>query len=113
MLVTITNVSTDLVYFHISMSPGQSITTRRTTADLERDHRLSELVASGLVTLAFTKEFGDDATMGLDSPLPSYSNATRPAATTIPARTAIWNTDDSAENFSDGTNWRDNAGNLT
>jgi hypothetical protein len=42
-----------------------------------------------------------------------YSNATRPAANTFTAGMQIWNTDDNAPNFSDGTNWRDAAGLVT
>lgn len=42
-----------------------------------------------------------------------YSNATRPAANTFTAGMMIWNTDDNAPNFSDGTDWRDAAGNIT
>jgi hypothetical protein len=37
--------------------------------------------------------------------LPSYTNASRPAATAVQAGTAIWNTDDGFPNWSNGTNW--------
>lgn len=43
----------------------------------------------------------------------SYSNATRPTASLVPAGVMIWNTDDTAPNYSDGVNWRDAIGNLT
>lgn len=43
----------------------------------------------------------------------AYSNATRPAATNFTRGTTIFNTDDNAPNVSDGTNWRDEMGNLT
>ena len=42
-----------------------------------------------------------------------YSNATRPSATLYPAGFMIWNTSDSAPNYSDGTDWRDAVGVLT
>lgn len=42
-----------------------------------------------------------------------YSNTTRPSAALFPAGFQIWNTDDNAPNFSDGTNWRDAVGILT
>ena len=42
-----------------------------------------------------------------------YTDATRPAATTFLAGTRIWNSDDSAYNYSDGTNWVDAMGGLT
>lgn len=43
----------------------------------------------------------------------SYSNATRPDASTKSLGTPIWNTDDEAVQYSDGTNWRDKDGNVT
>lgn len=43
----------------------------------------------------------------------TYSNALRPLATAYPAGTMIWNTDDNAPNYSDGTAWRDAVGSLT
>jgi hypothetical protein len=43
----------------------------------------------------------------------SYTNSSRPAASGITAGTAIWNTDDDAPQWSDGTNWRDGMGNIT
>lgn len=45
--------------------------------------------------------------------LGSYTNASRPAATSLEAGTMIWNTDDAAPNFSDATIWRDSAGVAT
>jgi hypothetical protein len=42
-----------------------------------------------------------------------YNNASRPDASTIQEGSMIWNSDDKAPNFSDGTNWRDAVGNLT
>jgi hypothetical protein len=45
--------------------------------------------------------------------LVNHTNANRPAATTYSSGAVIWNTDDNMPNFSDGTNWRDAAGNVT
>lgn len=42
-----------------------------------------------------------------------YSNVTRPSALGLEVGTMIYNTDDHAPNFSDGTNWRDAMGTLT
>lgn len=42
-----------------------------------------------------------------------FTNAGRPAASGLEAGTEIWNSDDNAPNYSDGTNWRDAAGNTT
>jgi hypothetical protein len=116
MQVTFTNASSGPVYIGsiwMSLDAGQSVTTRRTIADLDRDQGLKVLVQSSTVTLAFAKEVGDDAFLGFPSAAPSYSNTTRPAASTVPVFTMIFNTDDHSPNFSDGTQWRDAAGNLT
>ena len=43
----------------------------------------------------------------------TFSNGTRPAASGYPVGAMVWNTDDNAPNFSDGTNWRDASGGLT
>ncbi len=42
-----------------------------------------------------------------------FTNVTRPVATAFPVGASIWNSDDNARNYSDGTNWRDSVGNLT
>jgi hypothetical protein len=42
-----------------------------------------------------------------------YSNLTRPAATIFPVGSWIFNTDDNAPNYSDGTVWRDANGDET
>ena len=44
---------------------------------------------------------------------PVYTDSTRPSAALFLAGTRIWNTDDNAYNYSDGTNWRDAQGGLT
>jgi hypothetical protein len=41
------------------------------------------------------------------------TDANRPSATTFLAGTKVWNTDDAAYNYSDGTAWRDAIGALT
>ena len=42
-----------------------------------------------------------------------YTDATRPAATTFLPGTGIYNTDDNAWNYSNGTAWYDAQGGLT
>jgi hypothetical protein len=44
---------------------------------------------------------------------PVCTDATRPAASTFLPGTGVWNTDDGAWNYSDGTAWRDATGTLT
>lgn len=40
-------------------------------------------------------------------------NSTRPSASDFEAGAYVWNTDDNAPNWSDGTDWRDAQGNIT
>lgn len=40
-------------------------------------------------------------------------NTTRPEPGDVAVGTWVWNTDDNAPNWSDGTNWRDAQGNIT
>jgi hypothetical protein len=42
-----------------------------------------------------------------------YTNATRPSAASVRRGFQIWNSDDNAPNYSDGSSWRDAAGNVT
>jgi hypothetical protein len=116
MQVTFTNVSSGPVYvgtLYLSLDAGKSVTTRRTVADLERDYGLKALIASGAVTLSFTEEAADSVALGSQASLRAYSNITRPTAASVPNFTSIWNTDDNAENWSDGSNWRDTSGVIT
>jgi hypothetical protein len=47
------------------------------------------------------------------SALPTYLNSTRPDPTKVLVGLVIWNIDDNAVNWSDGTHWRDSDGNIT
>jgi hypothetical protein len=47
------------------------------------------------------------------TPFRTYNNTTRPDATQFTAGSMIFNTDDSAPNFSTGTKWVDAMGNDT
>lgn len=51
--------------------------------------------------------------IGREFALPVFTDGTRPAASSVKVGTTIWNSDDNAPNFSDGTNWRDAAGSVT
>ena len=53
--------------------------------------------------------------LDVDGPIAmkTYTNANRPSASSLAAGTMIYNTNDNAPNFSDGTNWRDAVGNIT
>lgn len=116
MLVSITNAGSTPVFlsqFYKTLQPGLTMQVRRTQSDLEADIVLKKLVVAGTITLAFTEELGDDAAVGMDSALKSYSDGTRPAASAVPTFSAIWNTTDNAPNWSDGTAWRSGAGAVT
>lgn len=116
MQVTFTNTTGSPLYVHtlqVPIAAGASKTTRRTSADLDRDQILKANVVLGYITLGFTLEAGDMAVLGPTGGAPSYSNATRPAASSVAAFSWIWNTSDNAPNWSDGTNWRDASGVIT
>jgi hypothetical protein len=116
MQVTFTNLSAAPVYLSAlmtSLDPSKSVTTRRTTGDLDREQNLKVYIQTGVIQLAFAMEAGDGADLGFNPSSPTYSNTTRPAAATVPAFTMIFNTDDHTLNLSDGVNWRDGAGNIT
>ncbi len=116
MIVTITNVSSGQVFLsthYVTLAPAATVQVVRTAADIDADVQLKALVLAGSVTLSFTEEASDAVVVGFGAKVLEYTDATRPAATTMPSGTMIWNTSDSAPNFSDGTNWRDASGNLT
>ena len=116
MLVTITNLSAAEVYlpgYYVTIPVAGSVTTHRNWADLDRDQILKTLVQANTVSLAFTKESGDDAGLSFGPTTPSYDNIDRPAANLVPVFMSIWNTDERAPEWSDGTNWRDVQGNIT
>jgi hypothetical protein len=73
--------------------------------------QLSKMYTLGkIVVLDDTGEPVDPAKL---PPYPVVTTATRPDPSTVPAGYTVWNADDNALNLSDGTNWRDTAGNLT
>jgi len=119
MLVKITNIGSDQVHipaYGKVLDPGGEVETQRTMADLHGDESLKALIASGDVSLVLTLEAGDSfAVLGDapgDAPLVT-DDAGRPAATAVPAGTVIFNTDDDAPNWSNGTDWKDAAGVTT
>ena len=116
MLVTITNIATVQVFvstIYTTIEVSGSVTMSRTLADMDRDLQLKQLVVDGLVSLTYSKEATDINVSGWSNVAHTYSNLTRPLPTAVPAKTYIYNSDDNAFNVSDGTNWRDMAGNLT
>ena len=77
MLVTITNLSAAEVYlpgYYVTIPVAGSVTTHRNWADLDRDQILKTLVQANTVSLAFTKESGDDAGLSFGPTTPSYDN---------------------------------------
>jgi hypothetical protein len=116
MLVTFTNASSSPIFLsqlYVEIAPGASVTTQRTRSDLEGDQILKAYVAAGTITLSFSLETGDSTALGFGSVPQSYSNITRPGANLVPTFTAIWNTDDEALNWSDGSVWRMSDGTVT
>lgn len=86
----------------VGVSPGQTI-------DLT-DHMSQEEAAFNSDVATFVAAGKMTTTSG---PFETYTNALRPNADLFKVGQAIWNTDDNALNWSDGTNWRDAAGVIT
>lgn len=115
MQVTITNAGTDDLYVSLlykELIVGESVTVSKSRSELDMEQEFKKLVQAGTLVLTFAEEDGDDAAVGTE-PHPAYADATRPAPADWPIFSAIWNTDDNALNWSDGTNWRDAAGVIT
>jgi hypothetical protein len=115
MLVTFTNASSEDVFLSLlykNLAPGESVQVSKSRSELDMEQPLKELVAAGTIVLAFAVESGDDAALGAE-PWPPFTDLSRPAPADWPLFGAIWNTDDSALNWTDGTNWRDAAGVIT
>jgi hypothetical protein len=115
MQVTFTNASSEDVFLSLlykNLAAGESVTVSKSRSELDMEQELKKLVAAGTIVLAFAVEDGDDAALGTE-PWPPYADATRPAPADWPLFGAIWNTDDDALNWTDGTNWRDAAGAIT
>lgn len=116
MLVTFTNSSSAPIYLsaiYKELAVGESVQTHRSPVELDKEQQLKVYVLAGDITLAFALEAGDSITPGFGLVPKSYTNGTRPAANTVPTFTPIWNSSDSALNFSDGAQWRDALGVLT
>jgi hypothetical protein len=115
MLVTFTNASADPVFLSLlykGLAPGESVTVSKSRSELDQEQPLKKLVQAGTIVLSFAEELGDDAAVGTE-PHPAFADLTRPLPADWPIFSAIWNTDDNALNWTDGTNWRDAAGVIT
>lgn len=115
MLVTFTNASAEDVFVSLlykNLAPGASVQVSKSRSELDQEQPLKALVQAGTIVLSFAEEDGDSAALGTES-FPPFTDLTRPAATAWPLFGAIWNTDDSALNWTDGTNWLDATGTIT
>lgn len=115
MLVTFTNAGAEEIFISLlykSLAAGASVTVSKSRSELDQEQPLKALVQAGTVVLSFAEEAGDDAALGTES-FPPFTDLTRPAATAWPLYGAIWNTDDDALNWTDGTNWLDATGAIT
>ena len=115
MQITVTNVKTDQTPIYLrdlykDLAYGQSVTTRRATAELNRATGLQAALLAGDITISYLLESIDTAQFRGGPPPVSYSDITRPAANLFAPFTFIWNTSDNAVNWSDGLVWRDSAG---
>ena len=115
MQVTITNAGTEDIYVSLlykELVVGESVTVSKSRAELDMEQEFKKLVEAGTLVLSFAVEDGDDAALGTSN-WPSFTNLTRPAAADWPLFGAIWNTDDNALNWTDGSNWRMADGTIT
>jgi hypothetical protein len=68
MQVTLTNLSgTDSFYIsqlYRQLAPGESVTTRRTMAQIDADQPLKTLISNGSIGIVYTEETGDDIAGG-------------------------------------------------
>lgn len=115
MLVTITNAGSEDLFVSLlykALAVGESVTVSKSRSELDQEIEFKKLVQAGTLTLAFEMEDGDSAAIGTE-PHPAFSDLGRPSASDWPIFAAIWNTDDNALNWSDGTAWRDATGAAT
>lgn len=116
MQVTFTNASSDIVAiaaFYRSLAASESVTVSMSASQYDQEPGLKALVEAGTLTIdSAVAEAGDSSALNAATG-PAYDNAGRPDATTVPTFSSIWNTDDSAPNYSDGTQWVDAAGVAT
>lgn len=70
-----------------------------------------EIFNNETATAAFESDNYFSVTKGITHAV--FTNTTRPAANTLKAGTQIWNSDDNAPNYSDGTAWRAADGTVT
>jgi len=115
MLVTFTNASSEdrfISLLYKNLEAGESVQVSKSRSELDQEQELKKLVQDGTIVLSFAEEDGDDAAVGTE-PHPAFSNLTRPLPTVWPIYSAIWNTDDNALNWTDGTNWRAADGTIT
>jgi hypothetical protein len=116
MQVTITNAGSEDIFVSLlykQLTVGESVTVSKSVSELDQELEFKKLVQAGTLVLSFTKEDGDEAAVGAQEVLPVFTNATRGAASAWPAFTPIWNSDDNAPNWSDGTVWRASDGTIT
>jgi len=115
MQVTFTNASSGDVFLSLlykNLAAGEAVTVSKSRSELDMEQELKKLVQAGTIVLSFAVEDGDDAALGTE-PWPPFTDLSRPAPADWPLFGAIWNTDDNALNWTDGTNWRDAAGVIT
>ncbi len=94
-----------------------TILANRVVNDYDRSKELSELVSGGYITVTFNNTTLTAADLlnfdRVTAIKPVYTDATRPGPTTVSIGYTFFNTDDTFDNVSDGTNWRDPAGAIT
>lgn len=109
-------VNSDVVTISIpsGLGGGSLVAGASTTVAFDIQTVGAAMSAAGIIHYGMSSVDAGGASGSISSnPGASYSNVLRPAASAFSIGAAVWNTDDNAYNYSDGTNWRDAAGNIT
>jgi hypothetical protein len=101
-ITTTGNVTANKVTGNLIQPSGGTVTSADGTINCDNDH----ITTTGNATANYVTATGVFK-------VPTYNDSTRPSASTVGAGAMIYNTDDSAPNFSDGTNWTDAVGVTT
>jgi len=114
MLVTVTNVGTDIIYIaavNKTLAPGEVLVFSRTASDLDREVALKDMVAAGdPITLSYAAEDHDSVVASFGVVPPTYAAGDLPDPAAVPPGTMVWNSTQGMPNYSDGTSWIVDAG---
>ncbi len=112
--LTITNLTSSPVLvqeLYASVPASGTLATERTQSDVLGMSSFLTSVAAG--DLSYVITYSDEELAAGLAGAPIFANVDRPDSSSVATGLEIYNTDDTAPNYSDGTDWRDAAGSLT